>query len=126
MKENELMIGNWVNHTDSYEDGQKKQIQFSESNWYRIGDCIERLEDFEPIPLTEEWLLKFGFEKAVDENIWVNKSSYQSLFYQLTFNSQIGASLYEDSHWIKSNIQYVHQLQNLYFALTNEELKINP
>ena len=71
----------------------------------------------EPIPLTEEWLVRAGFEKAIDSNLWVNDS-----YYQLTFNSQIGASLYEDEYWIKSNIIYLHSLQNLYFALTGEEL----
>lgn len=30
-----------------------------------------------------------------------------------------------DEHIIKPNIEYVHQLQNLYFAISGRELKIN-
>ena len=66
-----------------------------------------------PIPLTEEWLVEFGFEKALngwwsDNEIW---SYNDGKFY-------LGANTY------LSNVKYVHQLQNLYFALTNEELTL--
>lgn len=77
-----------------------------------------------PIPLTKEWLLKFGFEKSeVTENIhtWSNHSiainTYSKekvVFYWLRWYQ----------HPKQSRIKYVHQLQNLYFALTGEELEI--
>ena len=115
MKQNELRIGNWIGIVLPEAE---TQATVDHIKWISEGDNI-----YKPIPLTEEWLVKFGFIKAIDDNIWVNQSSYQSS-YQLTFNSQIGASLYENSHWIKSDIKYVHTLQNLYFALTGEELEV--
>jgi hypothetical protein len=68
------------------------------------------------IPLTEEWLLKFGFIK-------------NNTCYVLKFGSNcITISLFKKPYsylngtYISDRTQYVHQLQNLYFALTGEEL----
>ena len=81
---------------------------------------------FMPIPLTEEWLLKFGFKTRTTVNhsvqyfigenpltrdwlldiLWLN--GYEYPFYRNGF----------------FKIKYVHQLQNLFFALTAEELEI--
>jgi hypothetical protein len=76
------------------------------------------LIDFTPIPLTEEWLLKFGFYKNIDTELFekggfqIEISVLKCLFY-----------LPEFGDWHKE-IEYVHQLQNLWFALTGEELTI--
>jgi hypothetical protein len=82
---------------------------------------------YKPIPLTEEWLLKFGFKKYVSDDIDIDidfqisfhKKSYEGLIVQLfmdsngvVFFSHSGISLFS-----------VHHLQNLYFSLTGEELK---
>ena len=69
------------------------------------------LDEINAIPLTEEWLAKFGFENKtktfVLNNISIKQQTKGYFFY------------------LSIMIQYVHQLQNLYFALTGEELKIN-
>ena len=64
------------------------------------------LKNIKPIPLTEEWLVKFGFKKGV-----------KGWFKTLDKNYKFNLYLYHDSKY-----KSVHQLQNLYFALTNEEL----
>jgi hypothetical protein len=67
-----------------------------------------------PIPLTEEWLLRFGFEKKYKNyemgDFMFFKGSCSRISYKLSL--------------IGINIKHVHQLQNLYFALTGEELKL--
>ena len=68
-----------------------------------------------PIPLTEEWLLKFGFEKLEG---WDD-----TFFFQLN-NVQITDYNVSGYDYDSFNIRHVHQLQNLYFALTGEELKL--
>jgi hypothetical protein len=88
------------------------------------------LDDISPIPLTEEWFLQFGFNKTRDE-----ASPYKdgedtiiggrfTVFSKLTLthNSVHGwfFNKHQQPEW---NIKYIHQLQNLYFALTGEELK---
>lgn len=77
---------------------------------------------FEPIQLTEEILLKCGFKKHLD-TIFIHWSKEGGMF-------EISTRLPYGSFglWVNGTLgcfQYVHQLQNLYFALTNEELQIN-
>lgn len=75
----------------------------------------------QPIPLTEEWLLKLGFEKIGSNfeirnfSIWY---SYYSKLYRLRF------FLRGNDIELFVNLQHIHQLQNLYFAITGEELTI--
>jgi hypothetical protein len=68
--------------------------------------------DIKPIPLTEEWLLKFGFE---DDNAFFKN--------RITLYKQDGI-FWCDLLWDCIDVNYVHQLQNLYYALTGEELTI--
>lgn len=80
------------------------------------------------IPLTEEWLIKLGFEQQNGITVWKKEIQYIDESYpaslQLTNNGTamqicragIGAAC--------APCFYVHQLQNLYFALTGEELTI--
>jgi hypothetical protein len=75
--------------------------------------------DFDPIPLSEEWKLKFGFEKTE----WDNFNSYRLMI----GNNDYAIILYSDGNCevgdiITCKIEYVHQLQNFYFALTGKEL----
>ena len=75
--------------------------------------------DIKPIPLTEDWLIKFGFTKIDrdDEDFTYFKKGN----IEFTDVSPNGIELvwYELSPCIS-----IHQLQNLYFALTGEELSI--
>lgn len=109
MKANELRIGNYVLINDTL-------VQMK--SFHGLCNIESKPEEFEPIPLTEEWLIKFGLFK--NNNAWVlNKPSSDirkfefSIWKDLTYNT---AELQPD-------IKHVHQLQNLYFALTGEELK---
>lgn len=105
---NELRIGNWVLI-------HRTEIEMLE------GDFSFRDDFYSPIPLTEHWLLKLGFIKS-DE--WYILNGYYASFdadYPLWFGQQ-GCCQYDT---IKDGVKYVHELQNLYFALTNNELTIN-
>jgi hypothetical protein len=84
-------------------------------------------ESISPIPLTEEWLVKFGFEKYVNSF----RKGYNDLVYHFIYLKHLDSYAcyieYEDDselYPISFNIEYVHQLQNFYFALTGEELII--
>jgi hypothetical protein len=114
MKANELRIGNWI-----YSKTYSKEIQMKSF----FGLCnVEASPDlFKPIPLTEEWLLKLGC-------IEVYENAFQDV--DLTFivefkENKFIVYLICPMPWIElEHIKYVHQLQNLYFALTGEELII--
>lgn len=68
------------------------------------------------VTLTEEWLVKFGFVQW-DKNKWVDKNGVITI-------SKLGEGVLYLANQRHVNIFYVHQLQNLYFALTGEELTI--
>lgn len=80
--------------------------------------------DIYPVKLTEEYLLKFGFEitkqTKEDNNIWTFIGSEC----KFELEQIIDFHLY-DNMCFGTQINYVHQLQNLYFALTNEELLLS-
>jgi hypothetical protein len=74
------------------------------------------------IPITEEWLLNFGLSKAhggFDRFTWHRSAIY------FKEGRWIYGILGDDnnSYYHVSELQYVHQLQNLYFSLTGQELK---
>ena len=112
MKANELRIGNWVS-------------QYGLEFKITLKDFTK--PDLLPIPLTEEWLLKFGFKKHhqsfYDETLCVREVEYLWFYNIYPLENSIiplvNMSAQATGHYIK----YVHQFQNLYFALTGEELK---
>jgi hypothetical protein len=84
-----------------------------------------------PIPLTEEWLLKFGFQQTDPKKfiggLYTRKKT--DGFYGFYINKETMSYCtfdYEGTIEDIIKIEYVHQLQNLYFALTGEELNYKP
>lgn len=75
------------------------------------------LDEIEPIPLTEEWLLSFGFQKDKDGVC----TKLGVLFWLESGRLQIADGY---TSLINCPCAYVHQLQNLYFALTGNELEL--
>jgi hypothetical protein len=79
------------------------------------GDTFKNTwAEIKPIPLTCVWLLKFGFQKFKGDNLDCFLNDFEtSCNMKLLFwkGTQI------------NNIKYLHQLQNLYYSLTGEELK---
>lgn len=76
------------------------------------------------IPLTEEWLLKFGFEKGVDNVYFIKTKHFYLKIFQSIGHALCSVDKYSKAIKINDDIKYVHQLQNLYFALTGKELTI--
>ena len=127
MKASELRIGNY--HLYKIVDVMDERQEWWESCKTDIHDLIildkKECPNYAPIPLTEEWLLKFGFEKQKGKidifeksrlRIWIAARG-QSLCYLVEENTT-------SAHYIPNSLEHVHQLQNLYFALTGEELAI--
>lgn len=82
-------------------------------------DTVCHIDKCKPIELTEELLLKCGFEKRLSNYEEAECHDYYLDGFKYISNS---CSWYLHNCTIK--IEYVHQLQNLYFALTGEELTI--
>jgi hypothetical protein len=112
MKATELRIGNYIDYTT------EREIVTMQTTYEYIRLIHNGNKNFKPIPLTEEWLLKLGFESDGIEwwngilSIGICKEGLRYLPTE-QINVRVGIVL-----------QHVHQLQNLYFALTNEELTL--
>ena len=138
MKASELRIGNLVNARKTYHTWDAtclitglthKGIYVKYGNGHIIPINIE------PILLTEEWLLKFSFNKWDIKGDWVfEKVIFKdfSIEQKMIICSSGTCSLEEQENHpevdvetfiIRDDIKYVHQLQNLYFALTGKELE---
>jgi len=60
LQPNFLPVGSVVYQViENFEPCTPKPIVFSESNWYRIGECVEYLDWFQPIALTPEILTEW-------------------------------------------------------------------
>ena len=84
-----------------------------ESNLY-----CEKISVLKPIPLTEEWLFKFGFDNKFNKGK-INIIPKGRLGYKN------GRTYFNSWTILEKQPDYVHELQNLYFALTGEELTLN-
>lgn len=104
MKANELRIGNYV-FNKAHERKQLTEV---------YSDCSV----YEPIPLTEEWLLKFGFEL----NDGVYKKKGWAIFLR---KEDDGFLVSRYGRHIHLGVQYIHRLQNLWYELTDEELTLS-
>lgn len=133
MKVSELRIGNYVK---TCTPGMEIMIPHLETQVQGITLFGELMFCYSPIdsngfnmpahhvtgiPITEEWLLKFGFENVkgvliktfgiIDLQISDTMYTYFNVMYKP-----------EETYLFEPRIKYVHQLQNLYYALTGEEL----
>ena len=131
MKASELRIGNYVKFKGCGDKPFKVfRIDTTESSTFTTA---------EPIPLTEEWLLRFGFEdyQKTENPDYLNEFGqewhkiYFNGFYYMHndrgkgYEMSISGACYDEStglHSFSNPIEFVHHLQNLYFALTGEEL----
>lgn len=114
---NELMIGNWVLTEQGHYQLTGFDIYKSDEN---------NLHGLQPIQLTEEILIKAGFDKKIGIT-YFNKSE-NNIYNQKYFIDKIEFNEFYfciAGMGTISKITYLHQLQNLYFALTGEELNIN-
>lgn len=83
-------------------DGWNEKVMLSgvrKGEWYS-------LDKIKPIKLTDDWLLKFGFKNI--HGRW--------------FLDDFILDYYNKT--IKTKVDFVHRLQNLYFEIENKELKL--
>lgn len=108
MKETEIRIGNYFYHKN-FGNYQFKKSHFG-----------IRLNFSEPIPLTEERLLELEvYKDKTGYYVFPQSAIRMTDDFRVFDNIDYGGVIY-----IGEKLKYVHQLQNLYFALTGYELEI--
>ena len=135
MKGNELRIGNFVDLGSRI----AKVIEVNHQACVVVDleetqDTIEDYERTKGIILTDEWFIKFGFYK--DGEYWSRDIfDYKYCFrYRDWANNWAFYQEYTDSpdpkddgkkYPISFDIEYVHQLQNIWYSLLYEEITDN-
>ncbi len=136
---NELRIGNWI----LAPNGEKKFVENISETLFNIlidGDGViggYSLKEYSGIPLSGELLVKCGFEKRklkewdefilpIGDDLWVIQISIANDD-KIIYSVLMANGGYDDAGEkdLSALCKYLHQLQNLYFALTNTELPIN-
>ena len=133
----DLRIGNFVTWIDDEEEPEGYEhltidgLLSDGTIWvkwrWEDGDGDETdcdLDIVKPIIITKKWLMRFGFTYGVHK---------MELIKDVCPNVVLKYSLGAMALWIETsregalleNIEYVHQMQNLYFALTGKELKLD-
>lgn len=127
MKVNELRIENYVNIEG---DVVKVKEIYEKSIYYANGEYESyATEDFiHPIKLTEELLVKIGFVKENEVNRMYNNRCVVS-YYIGNFYKELVIEVRRENGFYKNNIVHydiknLHELQNIYYCLTGEELNI--
>ena len=126
MKASELRIGNivlWdsIVYPPNFMLARPTRLDwFPDKKLFDIPECVP----FAGVYLTEEWLEKFGFKKDYDkcETLIIDKNRFQWSKGVLTWQQN------PHNDWSSFDCKYIHELQNLYYALTKEELvlAVNP
>ena len=110
MKVQDLRVGNLVYRNNNIE------VELHIEHLRRINNGSKV---FKPIPLTEQRLIEFGFEKREDGDYNLFKQSEVDIVLKEDFSSWTCDGI----NFSVNYIEYVHQLQNLYYSLTGNELK---
>lgn len=122
MKASELRIGNIVIASFSTGDNTLHTVTAGDFGKSAAGTLV--CESFQPERLTEEWLERFGFRKQLNNPkekeppYYFFPTSSKGLYHDIFRDGFF--KLLGDGDGLK--ILHVHQLQNLYHALTQHEL----
>jgi hypothetical protein len=141
MKANELRIGNlayidWLDIDTGKWHQKEHEITYRDLWNLENGNELVK-QSYDPIPLTEEWHNKFGVIKNGFESFEYVLPRKNNISLKVIFTGDYvmlkqGEGTPQDdivSIWnkdITKRDMFVHEWQNLYFALTGEELTLNP
>ena len=106
----ELRLGNKVMHDNRLFEVSILSDEYPFLNTAEFGVGVVDYNNIYPIPLTEDWLIRFGF-------IQISALEFRN---KKRLIMKRGNDYYD--YGTDVHIEYVHQLQNFYYALTQTEL----
>ena len=120
----ELRIGNYVMWTGFENDIIKIDSITEKGTWISTENGTHGVEwkDLQPIPLTEEILMKCGFEHNYKSDYTITLSHTTDDRFNFKIYKEGGFSLWYLG--VPIPVGNLHQLQNLFYALSGEELEV--
>lgn len=141
MKTNELRLGNWIMGIGYMHVTELKTELGNNFITASNKDVVfmDEEDSFQPIELTEEVLLKVGFELVNTKRLTgyemvkeLENNVYEFLVFKIFNNNDTLLNIrkqkgggFEYGEFTKRGIKYLHELQNAYFCLTGKELEVN-
>lgn len=135
MEVKDLRVGNVINfpfiNKDVYVLGVNAYEGINGDILYKISTIedsnlyCEPISVFKPIPISEQWLLEFGFKKIDYHRFKIVTSETADFHYTYSIHDNCFRYYVNDTIVCISTIFDVHELQNLYFALTQTELTLS-
>lgn len=124
MKISNIRIGNYFYLTCEGHEHEPDLICWGVEDFDFYED---RMNDIEPIKLTKDFLKKLGFKIAnMDQVFFALQQTFLNYFclnIEYTEDRNIYFSYYPNT-LDKIDIFYIHQLQNLFYAITGKELSL--
>jgi hypothetical protein len=80
-----------------------------------------KFDEINLIPLSQNWLLKFGFRKEADKDVWIDNKGLIQFYFNENGQKKFA---FKESLVGDKNINTVHEFQNGFQFLTGEELVI--
>ncbi len=114
LKIQDLRIGNYIETENGIDEVRGVFNRNCFKDVFLVKNEDTEIEKVKPIPITEEWLLRLGFEKIGNnfdkDNVilWRNLKTNNLIF----------------DRKLKVDIKYIHELQNLFHSLSGNELEM--
>jgi hypothetical protein len=129
MNVKELRIGNYLLDGEGYEINVRglRQNDIIYTHPVFGENCFSGCSIFQPISLTAAWLLNLGFEKAYESPFRLKFDYPTQTQIGYDFSKMETKENMEGFRFFGQyieNVKFIHQLQNLFFALTGEELEV--
>ena len=121
MNANVLRIGNFVNAINKRHSEKYIKVESISSDFINQDFRLYHVSDLVPLELTTDWILKGGFEKFDRKFIFENDTKY---FIELDLEQRycLRIKISKDYSAFICELEHVHQLQNIMFAIRGEEL----
>lgn len=117
MNASELRVGNYVTRNKI-----TGRVGYEFLLLLRSNLCIT---DYEPIPLTEELLLKLGFTKAENSYFEIKiQTKYQH--FSMYISIEYGMLTFGNGELRFNAPEFVHEVQNIYYDFMKKELTLKP
>jgi hypothetical protein len=118
----DLRIGNWITVR-----GKITYITAITPTTVQLNgfETHENVEDLHPIPISNEMLLKAGFQQRSANGLY-DKVPEGGFSYHLPSHSVMIRHAPENvlCHWLNTQIVFLHQLQNFFYYLTGIDIPV--